>query len=94
MASHQRSTVRCPILLLLVAFGVALLILMPACAQDADLRDAAGGGDTSAVQALLNAGVDVNAKDSMGQTAIAPCSGPCCWVCVVLVHVSVMNYTG
>ena len=35
MASHQRSAVRCPILLLLAAFGVlALLIPMPVVGQD------------------------------------------------------------
>ena len=73
MASYQRSTARCPIPLLLVAFGaLALLIPMSAYAQDLDsqLLDAAKSGQTDKVQALLQSGARVNEKDNEGRTPL------------------------
>ena len=73
MASHQRSAVHCPILLLLVAFGaLALLISIPAYAQNlaSQLAEAALNGDTEMVKALLEAGAQVNAKTESGLTAL------------------------
>ena len=66
MASYQQSTVRCPFLLLLVAFGaLALLIPIAAVAQDdldSQLMEAAWGGQTEKVKALLAAGADAAVK--------------------------------
>ena len=69
MASYQRSTIRCPFLLLLVVFGAsALLVPIPAYSQDLDsqLLETAEDGETEKVKALLESGADVNAKDLIG----------------------------
>jgi len=73
MASYQKSTVCCPILLLLMAFGaLALLTPIPAYAQDLDsqLMEAAKKGQTERVKSLLDAGAKVNAKTGSGLTAL------------------------
>ncbi len=55
-----------------VAAGLILLVSLPAGAQRADLRlvDAARHGDREAVRALLQARVDVNARQPDGATAL------------------------
>ncbi len=73
MASYQKSTARCPFLLLLVVFGaLALLSPIPAYAQDLDsqLIEAATFGQTWMIKALLEAGADVAAKDDNGVTSL------------------------
>ena len=76
MANHQRSTVRCPFLLLLAAFGaLALLISIPGCSAqnlDSQLIESAGRGETEKVKALLESGADVEveAKHMDGLTAL------------------------
>jgi len=57
---------------MITAVLVALLIPIPAIAQDinSELIEAAKNGDTVSINALLDAGADVNAKDVEGETAL------------------------
>ncbi len=60
---------------MIVAILAALLISIPAIAQDinSELIEAAKKGDTVSIKALLDAGADVDAKDTdfyYGQTAL------------------------
>ncbi len=57
---------------MITAMFMALLISIPAYAQDIDLQliEAAKKGDTVSIKALLEAGADVNAKDNDGLTAL------------------------
>lgn len=55
-----------------MVFLFSLIITLPACVRDInlDLLVAAKKGDTATVQALLDKGADVNAKDKDGWTAL------------------------
>ncbi len=70
MASHQRSTVRCPFLLLLAAFGALALLISISCSPNSQLIEAASRGETKKVKALLDAEADVEAKNNNGHTAL------------------------
>ena len=74
MASYQRSADRCPIFLLLVAFGaLTLLMSIPGCSVqnlNSQLIAAVSRGETEKVKALLESGADVNAKYMDGETAL------------------------
>ena len=70
MASHQRSTVRCPFLLLLAAFGALALLISISCSPNSQLIEAASRGETEKVKALLDAETDVEAKNNNGHTAL------------------------
>jgi ankyrin repeat protein len=54
-------------------FVLAAAMLLTGCASP--LKQAAMRGDTTQVQQLLDKGVDVNAKDSNGETALMEAAG-------------------
>ncbi len=56
----------------IITVFLALLIPIPACAQDVNsqLIEAAQNGQADKVEALLEAGADANAKDNVGVTAL------------------------
>jgi len=56
----------------IITVFLALLIPIPACAQDVNsqLIEAAQNGQADKVEALLEAGADANAKDNVGETAL------------------------
>ena len=56
----------------LIAIVLVLLVPIPAYTQDLNsgLVEAAKNGEIERVQALLNAGADVNAKDNDGKTVL------------------------
>lgn len=53
----------------IVALSIALLLATPACA-DSSIHQAAHNGDLARVTALIKAGVDPDARDSYGGTAL------------------------
>lgn len=53
----------------IIALSIALLLTTPACA-DSSIHQAAHSGDLARVSALLKAGVDPDARDSYGGTAL------------------------
>ena len=57
---------------MIILVMLALLIPIPAYAQDlgSQLLEAAKGGQTEKVKALLEAGADVEAKDNDGETVL------------------------
>src|ERR1700691_1118119 len=52
------------------AGGFACVLLCAAIAQAADLHEAVTSGNVEQVRALLAAGADVNARDTLGATAL------------------------
>ena len=55
---------------MLMVVAVALMLAMPSVGFGTPLHEAVNKGDVEAIKSLLKAGVDVNAKDKAGMTAL------------------------